>query len=195
MLKNLFSSEVRILLLNRFLMNEDREFYLRQLSGDFNLSPRHVSLELQNLKKIGLITKRISGNLHYFTINRQHPLFQELKNIFLKTVGLKDIIHKYLISFTNRIQFAFIYGSMARGTADSDSDVDLMIVGDISTRQISAEMIKAGNELKREINFSVFNPEEFKTRLVKNDHFVSSLVSESKLFIIGDMNEFERLVQ
>lgn len=195
MLKNLFSSEVRILLLKQFLLNEDSEFYLRQLSNHFHLSPRQVSLELQNLHKIGLIKKRISGNLHNFSINRQHPIFEELKGIFLKTVGLKDVLYKYLSVFKDRIQFAFVYGSMAKGNAGAESDIDLMIIGDLSSRQLSAKMMKAENELQREINFSVFTPEEFKTRLNQNDHFVSTLVKEKKLFVLGDLNEFERLVQ
>jgi predicted nucleotidyltransferase len=195
MLKNLFTSEVRILLLSRFLMNEDREFYLRQLSSHFNLSPRHVSLELKNLQNIGIINKRIAGNLHYYNINRRHPLFKELKSIFLKTIGLKDVILRYLNGYNERIQYAFIYGSMARGDAASDSDIDLMMIGDISSRQISAEMIEAGNELQREINFSIFSLEEFKSRLRKKDHFVSSLMNGEKVFVIGDANELERMVQ
>lgn len=195
MLKNLFSSEVRILLLNQFLLNEDSEFYLRQLSNQFSLSPRQVSLELQNLQKIGLIKKRVSGNLHNFSINKQHPIFHDLKSIFLKTVGLKDVLFKYLADYKERIDFSFLYGSMAKGNATAESDIDLMIIGDLGSRQLSGIMLKAGNELRREINYSIFSPDEFKTRLAKNDHFVSRIIKDEKLFILGDVNEFERLVQ
>ena len=195
MLKNLFSSEVRILLLNQFLLNENSEFYLRQLSNRFNLSPRQVSLELQNLQKIGLIKKRVSGNLHNFSVNKKHPIFYELKSIFLKTVGLKDVLIKYFADYKNRIDLAFVYGSMAKGDATAESDIDLMIIGEISARQLSGIMSKAGNELKREINYSVFSLDEFKTRLIQNDHFISTIIKEKKLFILGDVDDFERLVQ
>ncbi len=195
MLKNLFSSETRILLLNQFLMNPDMEFYLRQISTIFKLSPRQVSLELQNLEKIDLIRKRISGKQHYYSINIQHPLFEDLKNIFLKTIGLKDVIKNYLDAFTSEIIFAFIYGSMAKGNAAAESDVDLMIIGNLSTRKVSGSMLQAGNELKREVNFSIFSLNEFKDRLKNNDHFISTIMKEPKIFIIKDSDEFERLAK
>ncbi|MCK4559740.1 MAG: nucleotidyltransferase domain-containing protein [Calditrichia bacterium] len=181
--------------MNQFLMNPDKEFYLRQISTIFKLSPRQVSLELQNLEKIDLIRKRISGKQHYYSINEQHPLFENLKNIFLKTVGLKDVIKNYLDVFTSEIVFAFIYGSMAKGNAAAESDVDLMIIGNLSTRKVSGSMLQAGNELKREVNFSIFSLNEFKDRLKNNDHFISTVMKEPKIFIIKDLDEFERLAK
>ncbi len=195
MLKNLFSSETRIALLNRFLMHPGDEFYLRQLSGHFGLSPRLVSLELQNLQSIGLLKKRVSGNQHYYTINQQHLLFNELQRIFIKTVGLKDVIKTYLTPFEKDIHTAFIYGSLAKGNATVESDVDLMIVGDLSTRKFSGSMLKAGQELGRQINFSVFSLDEYKERLRNKDHFVTSVMNDAKIFIIDNTNELKRLVQ
>lgn len=195
MLKNLFSSETRIALLNRFLMHPGEEFYLRQLSGHFGLSPRLISLELQNLQSIGLLKKRISGNHHYYTINREHLLFNELQQIFMKTVGLKDVIKTYLTPFEMEISMAFIYGSLAKGNATAESDVDLMIVGNLSTRKLSGAMIKAGRELGRQVNFSVFSINEFKERHTAGDHFVSSIMNDAKKFIIGNTHELKRLVQ
>ena len=193
MLKELFSSEVRIRLLNTFLLNPDTEFYLRELAGKFNISPRHVSLELHNLKKIELINKRISGKQHYYSINKKNPIFHELLNIFIKTVGVKDVVENYLNKYKNLIEFAFIYGSIAKGDARAASDIDLMIIGDISGREISGAMIDAGNEINREINFNIISRSEFSSRLKSNDHFINSIYRESKLFIIGDQDEFERL--
>lgn len=195
MLKNLFSSETRILLLTQFLLNPDEEYYLRQISGKFGLSPRQVSLELQNLEKIDLITKRISGKQHYFTINKHHQLFEDLKNIFLKTVGLKDVIKKYLEEYLSEIEFAFIYGSMAKGNVVIKSDVDLMIIGNLSTRKISGSMIQAGSELNREINFSIFPLDEFRNRIKNNDHFISTIIKEPKIFITRNSDEFDRLAK
>ena len=113
MLKNLFGSQARVLLLNRFLMHPDREFYLRELSKHFNISPRSVSMELANLENMELINKRISGNHHYYSANSRNPIFQDLKNVFAKTIGLKNIIADCLEPFEADIYFSFIYGSMA----------------------------------------------------------------------------------
>lgn len=195
MLKNLFSSEARILLLNQFLMHSDKEFYLRELAGHFSLSPRQVNLELNNLASIGLLKKRISGNQHYYSINTLHPLFADLKNIFLKTIGLKDVLQKHLKPFESNIHFAFIYGSQAKGQAVADSDIDLMIIGDLSMRKISGVLLQAGNELSREINFSVFSLNEFIARLKNKDHFITSIWNNPKIFIFRDSDEFERLAK
>jgi predicted nucleotidyltransferase len=193
MLKELFSSQIRILLLNTFLMNSDSEYYLRELAEKFKVSPRHISLELQNLKNIELIKKRISGKQHYYTVNKNHPIFQELRNIFIKTIGLKSVIEYALVQYSDLIKFAFIYGSIAKGDARANSDIDLMIIGDISGRKISGAMIQAGTELNKEVNFNIFSFEEFLSRLKSSDHFINSIYQESKLFIIGDPDEFERL--
>ena len=193
MLKKLFSSEVRVLLLNHFLMHPQKEFYLRELSGKFNLSPRSVSLELKNLESIELLRKKVSGKQHYYSVNRNHPLFHDLQNIFLKTIGIKDVIREKLEIFIHKINFAFIYGSVAKGTFTSQSDVDLMIIGNVSSRKLSSVLLKAGEIIVREINYSVMKYEELINRIKNKDHFVITLIREPKIFIFGDSIEFDRL--
>jgi predicted nucleotidyltransferase len=193
MLKQLFSSEVRVLLLKQFLMNPGVEFYLRELSNKFNVSPRQISIELKKLESIELIQKRIVGKQHYYSVNTQHPIFIELQNIFIKTIGIKEIIRKHLVRIKQSIDFGFIYGSLAKGNMAAKSDIDLMLIGKISSRTVSTLMLKAGLEVNREINYQIFSMEEFKDRLINKDHFISSVFKEAKIFIIGNPNEFERL--
>jgi predicted nucleotidyltransferase/predicted transcriptional regulator len=193
MLKKLFGSEVRIKLLSQFLMHPDQEFYLRELSNHFSISPRSVSLELSNLESIGLISKRISGYHHYYSANVQHPLYHDLKNIFTKTISLKNVIADCLGFFKSEIEFSFIYGSIAKGNDTSDSDIDLMIIGNLSSKKVSRVLLTADSELKKEINFSIFSIDEIKKRLKNNDHFMTGIFSEPKIFVIGDPDEFERL--
>jgi len=193
MLKNLFSSEVRIQLLTLFLLHPEREYYLRELSTRLQVSPRQVSLELSNLYKIELIKKRISGNQHFYSANPQHPLFPDLQNIFIKTVGLKDVLQKNLQPFQTQILYCFVYGSMAKGVVTAKSDIDLMIIGTVSSKSISGPVMNAGQEMQREINYSVFPLQEVKSRLRNKDHFFCTIWSESKIFILGNSSEFERL--
>jgi len=193
MLKNLFSSEARIILLNQFLMHPDQEFYLRELSNQFKLSPRAVSMELKNLECIELIKKRISGKQHYYSVNMNHPLFKDLQNIFIKTIGLKNVIQEKILPFKSSIDFAFIYGSIAKGISGAESDVDLMIIGNVSSRKLSGPLLEAGSILHREINFSTMIRNEFIERLKQSDHFITVLFEEPKIFILGDPGEFERM--
>lgn len=193
MLKNLFSSEARIVLLNQFLMHPGEEFYLRQLSNQFKLSPRAVSLELNNLEKIELLKKRISGKQHYYSVNTLHPLFNDLQNIFIKTIGIKDIILRKIEPFQSTIDYAFIYGSIAKGIANSQSDVDVMIIGEVSAKKLSGSFLEVGRILNREVNFSVFPQEEWIERIKQNDHFITSVFNEPRIFILGNPDEFERM--
>lgn len=174
-------------------MNPDKEFYLRELSSSLHISPRSVSIELSNLENIGLIRKRISGNHHYYSANTRHSIFEELQNIFTKTVGVKNVIADSLEPFKTDILFSFIYGSIAKGNATSTSDIDLFIIGNVSSRKISSALLNAGSKLNREINFSIFKKDEFIQRLKSKDHFITSIIKESKIFVIGNPNEFEGL--
>jgi len=193
MLKNIFSSQTRIDLLKQLLLCSDKEFYLRELVEITQNFPHSIRMELKNLESIDLVLKRISGKQHYYKANRKHPLYEELHNILLKTVGFVDILIKYLEPFKKKIEFAFVYGSMAKGSYTSSSDVDLMIVGDVSPREIASACVNIGNELKRELNYSVFPLAEIVQKINIEDHFFTSIKHEPLLFIFGDKNEFEGL--
>lgn len=195
MLKNLFSSKIRINLLSKFLMHSDEEFYLRQLAKQLHASPRSISLELQNLESIEFIIKRISGKQHYYRVNQNHTLFPELRNIFLKTIGLSYVLAKHLMYLKDKIHFVFVYGPMARDNYTLNSDVEIIVIGDIKVKQISPLIVNAGAELNRKISYSVFSFKEFLSRLEKRDHFLTSLLVEQKMFIIGKEDEFTKLVE
>jgi uncharacterized protein len=195
MLKNLFSSQVRIDLLGLLFLNPDQEFYLRELVTRLNGFPRAISVELKNLSDIGLIKKRISGKQHYYQINRQHPIYTELRDIFIKTAGFKDVLKSALESLNSQIQYAFVYGSMANGSFGLNSDIDLLIVGEVSGRRVSSALATIGDRFGREINYSIYPLTELKEKIRENDHFFSSLLQKPYLFILGNEKEFTGLVE
>ena len=189
MLKSLFSSANRIKILSRILLNPGEELYLRQFVSEMNIAPRQVNIELNSLVEIGLLNKRISGRQHYFSANQDHILFEDLRNIFLKTVGLKDIIIDKLGPFGSEIDFIYIYGSFADGTYSTDSDIDLMIIGNIQPRQLAGPIRQMGEQLKREVNFTIFPLLEYQSRLKNNDHFIKTIHNSKKQMILGGKNE------
>lgn len=194
MLKALFTSDIRIQLLNQFLMNPEREYYGRELTEMLGSSSRIVHAELKNLASIDLFRKRISGNQHYYSANTAHPLFHDLQNIFRKTIGLKDVVADHLDQFEEVIDYAFIYGSFASGDFTAESDIDLIIIGDVMSRKISGVLMKAGESLDREINFSVFTKDEYVNRLKNNDHFITRVMEKPMMFLRGEERDLRRLV-
>jgi len=109
--------------------------------------------------------------------------------------GIRDILHESLTSLKDRIKLAFVYGSIARGEERASSDVDLMVVGEISFSDVVSTLAKIETKLGREVNPTVYGPREFREKLAAKNHFLSSVAREKKLFVIGDEREFRRLGQ
>jgi len=195
MIEKLFTSATRIALLGEFLLHPEREYYLRQLCSMHDLAPRSVGLELANLESIGVITRRPAGKSIFYSANRNHILFSELQKIFIKTVGLTDVVQTALEPFTANITLAFIYGLFGKGDFPPESDIDLMIIGRVSSFLLSETLGKAGQQLGREINYAVFPEKELKERLVDNDHFLKNVSKNPKIFLIGTEDEFNRMVE
>lgn len=193
MIHRLFSSRARVEILKLFLFNPDNSFYQRQISNLTNQSIRGVQRELENLQKIGLLKRAAQGNRIYYKINKGCPIFEELKNILFKTAGIAEVLKRNLSG--NRIKIAFIYGSYARGGEGLASDIDLMVIGDISSKELSTMLSKPKKELMREINYIVFPAKEFISRVRRKDHFLNSVLKDKKIFIIGDERELKAVIK
>lgn len=133
----------------------------------FGFSVISIRRGLRKLKKINLIIETKRGKQKFYKINKKSPIFDELKRMFLKTVRVNEVLKKCLKKF----EVAFIYGSFARGEEKEESDIDLFVVGNISNRKSSARLSEDIKKVLREINFVVYNKEEFKKCLLKGDHF------------------------
>jgi len=192
MLKALFSSKTRIQLLKLFLLNPEESFYQRQIEHKLYLSIRAIQREIRNLCSIGLLSERISGNRNYYSLNKNHPLRSELKNIILKASGIADILSRRLASNQN-IELAFIYGSFAKDKENLLSDIDLFIIGNISGRALSSLLSKEKQNLNREINFALYSKEEFLKRLKQNNHFITSVIKNKKIFIVGNEHDLKAI--
>ena len=193
MLDILFSSKTRVEVLKLFLFNPDNSFYQRQISHLAHLPIRGVQREVEKLLRIGILEKSVQGNRIYYKVNRRCPIIEDLKNILFKTVGIKEALKNNLKG--EDIKFAFIYGSYAKGEEELLSDIDLMIIGNVSLKEISGLLSKPKEELKREINYVVFSPQEFIDRLRHKDHFLLSVLKDKKIFILGDEDELKRFIK
>ena len=193
MLDELFSSKARIEILKLFIFNPQDKFYQRQIALRAKQPIRAVQREVEKLENIGLIKKSVAGNRIYYNVDRSCPIYAELKGIIFKTAGIAPVLKTEFAKSKNIIA-AFIYGSYAEGKEAPSSDIDLMIIGDISSRDISKALSGPKTELSREINYAVFKPAEFKNKITGEDHFLNSVLKKKKIFIVGSENELKRII-
>jgi len=131
----------------------------------------------------------------YYKAIRTFPGFEDLKNLFFKTVGLGENIRTALDTVINKIDFVFIFGSVAKNEESITSDIDLFIIGKIGLRELTKFLSPLGRDLQREMNLVVFDPREFQKRVLNKDHFLEEVIDSKKIWIIGSENEFKKLVK
>lgn len=187
----LFHSEVRAEMLRLLLGLRRREMYRAEIIGQTRFAQRSVEEELEKLVRLELVTTRKDGNRRYYVANQAHPLHPELHAIVLKTVGLRDVLADVLPA--RRIEVAFVFGSVAAGGERAESDLDLMIVGDVAHRTVASGLRSAGERIGREINPHFYPVEEFRRRLARGDHFLGDVMAKPKLFIVGGEHELGEL--
>jgi predicted nucleotidyltransferase len=174
----------------------DRRFYRRQLIRLLGVGNGAVQRELARLTQTGILTRTVEGRQTYFQANSQCPVFAEIRDLSRKTFGVADVLREALQPLTGSVRLAFVYGSVAAGTEKSDSDIDVMAVGDLlSLDEVVTALAPAQSSLGREVNPSVYETGEFCRRLAEGKHFISSVVAGPKVFLKGDQVELNGLAQ
>ncbi|MFA9215502.1 MAG: nucleotidyltransferase domain-containing protein [Sphingomonadaceae bacterium] len=171
-----------------------RTFYANEIIGLAATGSGTVQRELARLEGAGLIICRRIGNQKHYQANPGAPIFAELCAIVRKTFGLSSVIRAALTLLSPHIHVAFIYGSIAKGTETARSDIDLLLIGDIPTQaQLLEALAPAQTQLQREINPTLYKPEEFRQRLQTNQTFLLRILNQPKLFIHGSEHDILQL--
>lgn len=176
-------------ILSLLFTHPGESFYLRQIVRLTGAGLGPVQRELKKLTQSGIISRSKSGQQVYYRANDQSSIYDELKSIIVKTVGLADELRSALQPLASKIDTAYIYGSFAAGTEHSKSDIDLMIVGNVTLREIVGAVSGTGRKLARMINPTVLRPMEYEKGLTEPDGFVQQVHSGPKIVLIGGKNE------
>jgi len=187
----LFGSKTRVDLLAQFLLHPGESYYIRQLAGLVGQSPTPVIRELSRLEELGLVTGEMRANAKYYTVNTASFIFPELQSLMLKTAGLGDILREHLKELPS-IQFAFIYGSFADGSAGPESDLDLMLIGKATLSSLTKVMRVSEKRLGREVQYSIFDEKEFLKKLKAQNEFIMQVMEGARIILIGEEDDFRR---
>jgi predicted nucleotidyltransferase len=173
----------------------DESFYLRQIVRMAGVGMGAVQRELKRLSDSGIITKTLQGQQVYYTANPECPIYDDLKSLVMKTVGIGEILKTALEPLTNLINVAFLFGSLVRGDERSPSDADVLVIGDVTFSKVVAALGQVQETVRREINPIVYPPKEFRSKLASDHHFLKATLNSPKFFLIGDEHELAKLVE
>ena len=149
-----------------------------------------VQRELERLRVGGLVNVKMVGTQKHYQANPESPLFDELCSIVRKTVGLKEPLLDAIASLPMAVQFAAVYGSVAKGTETSSSDVDLMVVSDgLVLEELYAAIAPAEDLLSRRINPTLYTPSEFDRRRESGNAFLSRVLDGPLIILAGSIDD------
>jgi predicted nucleotidyltransferase len=189
----LFPALYRRKALALLLLTPDRGLHMREISRVTGSSPGTMAKELAQLERAGLLVKSRVGNQVHFSANKKHPVYPELSVLLKKTVGLADVLGAAVAPLASRIAAAFVFGSIARGTEHAASDVDVMIIGEITFAEALDALYPAQDVLQREINPKVFNRQEWRETLRSGSTFLREIIDKPKIFVIGSQHDLDLL--
>ncbi len=186
-LTKLFSS-TRAELLGLFFNNPDDRFYLREIARHIGKDAAGIKRELDNLVKIGLLAKEKRGIQKYYYANKNSPIFSEMKGLIFKTTGAQGAM-KASLSRLKGVKTAFIYGSYAKGSEKEDSNINLMVIGQANITELNDMVMGLEEKLKRDIDYLVFDEQEYRKRKELKDPFIRELLKGKKIFLVGKEDE------
>jgi predicted nucleotidyltransferase len=192
--RTLFSKSRRAVL-SLLYSQVDDAFYVRQIVRAAGAGLGAVQRELKQLAEAGIIRRIVRGRQVYYQANPLCPVFAELKELVVKTVGVGAALQAALVPLSNRINVAIIYGSIARSEERRESDVDVLVVGKVTFAEIVSSFSETQKTIGREINPTVYPPAEFRSKVAAGHHFLNSVLRGPMLFLIGDKGELARLAK
>jgi predicted nucleotidyltransferase len=175
------------------LGHPDEAYYLRELVRHIGGAVGAAQRELELLTASGLVRREVRGKQVYFQANEKAAIFPELQRLFAKTVGLVDVLRESLTPLAQHIRVAIVFGSAARGELHASSDVDLLVVGDVSFGDVITAMQPAEKRLGRDINPTVYSAVEFQAKVQAKHHFVTTVLAEPKMFVLGEDDQLPRI--
>ncbi len=177
------------------LLQPERSFYVREIARLANIAAGSAHRELKRLAESGILLREAVGNQVRYRANRECPIYPELAGIFVKTVGLGDVLREALASLADAIELAFIFGSVARGQERVTSDVDVLVLGEVPFADVVKVTAKYQERLAREVNPVVMTTSDFLEKYRQGERFVTRIVKEPKIFVLGTGDELGKLIE
>lgn len=167
----------------------DRSFYIKEILRLTGMGVATIKRELDRMRAAGILHMTRIGNQHHYQANPQCPIYGELIGIVKKTFGVTGIIRQALEPLAGRIDWAFIFGSVASGKETATSDIDLLIIGDAGFAEVVSVLYSVQEALGREVNPKIYPMDEWARMKSAKDAFVGEVLAKPRMDVIGGGDE------
>lgn len=167
----------------------DRAYYTREIVKQVGTGGSQVNKELGRLVAAGLILREQRGNLVFYRANPGAAVYPELVGLVGKSFGIPDRLRRFIEPLADRIQYAGVFGSVARGEHRADSDVDLLLVGDVRLSELAIPLHEAEAVLGMKVSPTVMTLAEFRKRRKSGEHFLSTVLAGDMVRLWGTIEE------
>lgn len=166
--------------------NPGRSFYANEVIALAQSGTGAVQRELAALSESGLLVVNKQGNQKHYQANAAAPVYEELRGLVLKTMGLSDVLRAALAPMAAQIDLAFVYGSVARQQDTAQSDIDVLIVSpSLGYADVFGALESATTKLGRTVNPTLYTPADVAKRIAKDNAFVTRVMKQPKIWLIG----------
>lgn len=188
-LQDFMISKVRVKMVEMFFTHQTEMYYVREITRQIKEEINAVRRELDRMLAAGILKSEQRGNRLYYSLNPKYVYFQELQQMVAKSTGLGDKIRKARRKL-GTIAFVMFSVRFIKGLAPRQSEVDLLVVGDIVLPELELLVKQEESRLGREINYAVFSADEFEFRKTRRDPFIMDVLYGSRVMVIGSEEEF-----
>ncbi len=191
-LSNALFSKVQQRVLALIFGHPERSFYTSEIVRNVGSGVGAVDRELSKLERSGLVSVAWIGNRKHYRANRAAPIFDELRSMVEKTVGLAEPIKKSFEPYADAIKSAFVYGSVAQGADTASSDIDLMVIGDdLNYADLYTAAQNLESKLGRTVNPLFLSPEAWRRKTSRKGTVLNKISRSPKIFIIGSEKDLQ----
>lgn len=188
-LKDILVSKVRVKMLELFYTDIGEMFYVREITRKIKEEINAVRRELDRLLGAGILKSEQRGNRLYYYLNERYLYYQEFQQIIAKSSGLGKKIRRNRRKL-GKLDFVMFSGKFVRSKQPTKDEVEVLIVGDVVLSELQVIMKEEEAKLGREINYAVFDDEEFEFRKTRRDPFIMEILYSTRVMIVGSEDEF-----
>lgn len=165
----------------------DQSFYTNEIARWAQIGKGSLMRELERLQRSGVLTMTRQGNQTHYQANPLCPIYAELLGIVQKTIGIAEPLRQALAPFSEQLRWAFVYGSIAKGQANTSSDIDLMLIGEgLHYSEVMERLLPLEEQLGRPLNPTLYTPQDWLAKFAAGNSFVVRVAQQDKIDLLGE---------